>query len=99
MIYLSGLSVKDQENPSGDIEIKIIGLRSGEKLYEELIINGEAEKTRNKKIFTAREKITELYKIKVNLDLLEKALFENNEDDVLKISSQLVPEWTGNKYF
>ena len=83
---------------SGDIEIKIIGLRSGEKLYEELIINGEAEKTSNKDFYCQR-KITELCKIKVNLDLLEKALFENNEDDVLKISSQLVPEWTGNKYF
>ena len=32
MIYLSGLSIKDEHNPSGDIEIKIIGLRKGEKL-------------------------------------------------------------------
>ncbi|RTK99430.1 MAG: polysaccharide biosynthesis protein, partial [Proteobacteria bacterium] len=38
MIYLSGLTVKDENNPSGDIEIKYTGLRPGEKLYEELLI-------------------------------------------------------------
>ena len=38
MIELSGLSVRDDDNPDGDIEIAIIGLRPGEKLYEELLI-------------------------------------------------------------
>ena len=39
MIELSGLTVKDEQNPDGDIEIEITGLRPGEKLYEELLIN------------------------------------------------------------
>ena len=43
MIKLSGLTVKSEDNPDGDIEIEIIGLRKGEKLYEELLINGKCE--------------------------------------------------------
>ena len=38
MIQLSGLKLKDQNNPNGDVEIKITGLRPGEKLYEELLL-------------------------------------------------------------
>ena len=45
MINLSGLSVRDENNRSGDIEIQITGLRSGEKLYEELLIENNPEKT------------------------------------------------------
>ena len=50
MINLSGLSVKDDKNPKGDIEIKIIGLRPGEKLYEELLIGDNPQKTKHPKI-------------------------------------------------
>ena len=42
MIKLSGLTIKNQENPEGDIEIVETGLRPGEKLFEELLINAEA---------------------------------------------------------
>nr|WP_264755008.1 nucleoside-diphosphate sugar epimerase/dehydratase [Moraxella osloensis] len=56
MITLSGLKVKDQNNPNGDIEIVIAGLRPGEKLYEELIIDGDnIEKTQHPLIMQARE--------------------------------------------
>lgn len=56
MITLSGLKVKDQNNPNGDIEIVIAGLRPGEKLYEELIINGDnIEKTQHPLIMKAKE--------------------------------------------
>lgn len=41
LILLSGLSIKNENNPNGDIEIKFTGLRPGEKLYEELLIGGE----------------------------------------------------------
>ena len=57
MITLSGLKVKDQNNPNGDIEIVIAGLRSGEKLYEELIIDGDnIEKTQHPLIMKAKER-------------------------------------------
>ena len=56
MITLSGLKVKDQDNPNGDIEIVIAGLRPGEKLYEELIIDGDnIEKTQHPLIMKAKE--------------------------------------------
>ena len=56
MITLSGLKVKDQNNPNGDIEIVIAGLRPGEKLYEELIIDGDnIEKTQHPLIMKAKE--------------------------------------------
>ena len=50
MINLSGLELKDLNNPDGDIEIKIIGLRPGEKLYEELLIGDNPKKTIHPKI-------------------------------------------------
>ncbi|WP_416191295.1 polysaccharide biosynthesis protein [Neisseria sp. CCUG12390] len=55
MINLSGLKIKDALHPEGDIEIKITGLRPGEKLYEELLIGDEVEKTTHPRIMTANE--------------------------------------------
>ena len=55
MIRLSGLEVKDENNPNGQIEIKITGLRPGEKLYEELLIGDAVEKTTHPRIMTANE--------------------------------------------
>ena len=97
MIYLSGLSIKDEKNPSGDIEIKIIGLRKGEKLYEELLIEAKSHKTEHKKIFKANERLPSLKNIENNLNSLEKALKENDLKKVLTTSSLLVPEWKNSK--
>ncbi len=56
MIRLTGHSVRDDENPRGDIEILLTGLRPGEKLHEELLIaSGNAEGTRHPKIMKADE--------------------------------------------
>ena len=55
MIHLSGFDVKSDHNPNGDIEIKITGLRPGEKLYEELLIGDNVEKTDHSRIMTANE--------------------------------------------
>ena len=55
MIRLSGLTVKDEQNPHGDIEIKITGLRPGEKLYEELIIGNTDRLTPHPRIRRASE--------------------------------------------
>jgi FlaA1/EpsC-like NDP-sugar epimerase len=55
MIRLSGLEVKDTGHPEGDIEIQVTGLRPGEKLYEELLIGDEVQKTTHPRIMTANE--------------------------------------------
>lgn len=61
VIERSGYAVYDDENPDGDIEIVITGLRPGEKLHEELLLGEGAISTRDEKIFVAREdKLSEI---------------------------------------
>jgi FlaA1/EpsC-like NDP-sugar epimerase len=55
MIHLSGLTVRDEENPEGDIEIQFTGLRPGEKLYEELLIGSNVTGTEHPMIMRAIE--------------------------------------------
>ena len=56
MVRLSGLSLRDAQHPEGDIEIVCTGLRPGEKLYEELLIDAESEPTSHPLIFRATER-------------------------------------------
>lgn len=55
MVSLSGLTIKDADNPNGDIEIQFTGLRPGEKLYEELLIDNNCEGTLHPRIMRAEE--------------------------------------------
>ncbi|MFQ2893035.1 polysaccharide biosynthesis protein [Aeromonas caviae] len=55
MIRLSGLTLKSDNNPNGDVEIKITGLRPGEKLFEELLIGDNVEGTSHPRIMKAHE--------------------------------------------
>lgn len=55
MVTLSGLTVRDERNPDGDIEIKTTGLRPGEKLFEELLIGENVSVTQHPRILTANE--------------------------------------------
>ena len=55
MVQLSGLTVRDDTHPDGDIAIEMVGLRPGEKLYEELLIGNHPQPTGHAKIFYANE--------------------------------------------
>ncbi len=93
MIKLSGLSVKNNNNPDGDIEIKITGLRPGEKLYEELLIDAKSEKTSNPLIFKAKEKMIPLGQVLEKINLIEEYLQDSNIKKLFKVLKYLVPEW------
>ena len=94
MIELSGLIVKDKQNPSGDIEIKITGLRPGEKLYEELIIGNSPTPTTHPKILKAHEDFIIWPEIESKLDALETALNANDVSAIRLMIEQLVNGYT-----
>ena len=93
MIRLSGLQVKDIENPDGDIEIIFTGLRPGEKLFEELLINAKSEKTMHPLIFKAEESFIDYEKLIILLTNLSRCLENQSLEESTKIISELVPEW------
>ena len=93
MIELSGLKVMDADNLNGDIEIKFTGLRPGEKLYEELLVDGKMKKTRNKLIMRAEEPMIEWSELALLLEELNEACLKNHTSGVRKIISKLVPEF------
>ena len=70
IIFLSGLSIRDKEHPEGDVEIEVIGLRPGEKLYEELLIGDNPQPTTHKKIKRAQDPYVPFEKLKKDLDAL-----------------------------
>jgi len=73
IIHLSGLSIKDAQNPEGDIEIKCTGLRPGEKLYEELLIGDNVMGTTHERIMTAQEVMLDWHKLELLLQQLDAA--------------------------
>ena len=93
MVMLSGASVKDKNNIKGDIEIKEIGMRPGEKLYEELLIDSESISTSHPLIFRAIEKKLDEEFFKYRLDKLISSLKKKDLHQALILAKELVPEW------
>ena len=93
MIHLSGLTVKDAKNPEGDIEIKYTGLRSGEKLYEELLIGDNVSETENPMIMSAKEQMLSWNDL--NSDLKDLRYANDNFDikKVRRLLIQIVPNF------
>ena len=85
MIRLSGLQIKDQETPDGDIEIVFSGLRPGEKLYEELLVSAKSEKTLHPMIYSASENFYDDKQTQNILDEVKNAILNRNETQ-LKIA-------------
>ena len=93
MIQLSGLQVADDDNPKGDIEIKFTGLRPGEKLYEELLIDGNFTLTENKLIMRAEESMIEWDKLKPVLAEIEDEAKNGNTKKIYKLLNKIVPQF------
>ncbi len=73
MIRLRGHTIKDSENPHGEIEIQFTGLKPGEKLYEELLIAEASSGTRHRKIMRAEERFVPWSELRGALNTLEQA--------------------------
>ena len=90
MIELSGLQVRDAENPDGDLEITITGLRPGEKLYEELLIGDNPKPTTHPRIMKAHEEFLPWVQLEDKLFALRLALETNDVGVVRRLLEQLV---------
>jgi FlaA1/EpsC-like NDP-sugar epimerase len=93
MIELSGLKVRDSKNPDGDIEIVFTGLRPGEKLYEELFISGNPERSPHPLIWRVNEPYLNLQQLNPVLNELEEACSKLDLRRTLELIRQLVPEY------
>ncbi|CAM3386112.1 polysaccharide biosynthesis protein [Xenorhabdus nematophila] len=85
MIHLSGLTIKNENNLHGDIEIKVTGLRPGEKLYEELLIGNNVSGTNHPRIMTANEIYLEWSELNKLIQELKSACYERNLDTIREI--------------
>lgn len=93
MIRLSGLSVRDDTHPDGDIEIREIGMRPGEKLYEELLIGEDPQSTMHERIIRASETMLDWDDLECALNGLAGHLARGEADEALQILRALVPEY------
>ncbi|WP_408609204.1 polysaccharide biosynthesis protein [Allopontixanthobacter confluentis] len=94
MVELSGHSLKTPERPDGDIEIVEIGLRPGEKLYEELLIDDCSEATDHVRILRAREYHLPSAELDPQIESLQRALSAGDTGAALELLQSLVPEYT-----
>ena len=93
LIQLSGLTLKDKQNPLGDIEIKTVGLRPGEKMYEELTFSGLLKDTSHQSIKLIEEEFVPIKRVK-NL-LNEMIVASDDFDNILKkkLLKAMVPDY------
>ncbi|WP_287180353.1 nucleoside-diphosphate sugar epimerase/dehydratase [Mesorhizobium sp.] len=96
MIRLSGLDLKDEESPLGDIEIVFTGLRPGEKLFEELLVDGDALPTAHPKIMRSVDSITDGYRAEAALDELRTAVDKRDLETTSQLLERLVEGYSPN---
>ncbi len=97
LIKLSGFQLKDEYNPTGDIEIIFTGLRPGEKLYEELLIGDNVGKTEHKQILRAEEDYLSYVELKTALKLLKEAELKGDILSMKNILQETVVGFTPEK--
>ena len=97
MISLSGMSLQDDSNPKGDIAITYTGLRPGEKLYEELLIDNKSENTAHKKIMKAQDKYLDWNTISKHLLDLENHIETEDYDAIKNVFLKCVDGYSPGK--
>ncbi len=96
MINLSGFTVKDRKNPNGDIEIKIVGLRPGEKLYEELLIGDNPQRTNHSKIQKTSDPSIPFNELEPDLNILKDLLENNSAREVKSLLYKILKSYKSN---
>tara|TARA_X000000950_G_scaffold192234_1_gene231961 strand:+ start:7495 stop:9438 length:1944 start_codon:yes stop_codon:yes gene_type:complete len=96
IVLLSGLSLQDEDNIDGDIKIKTVGLRPGEKLYEELMLGKNPQPTSHPKIYKAKDPYIEWVKLEKDLKNLKNLLDKGQIKEVIKILQILVTDYKFN---
>ena len=96
MIKLLGFTIKNTKNPKGDIKVKIIGLRPGEKLYEELLIGDNPVKTKHTKIQKINDPFIPMNKLEFKLKKLEKLIEKNKVDKVKDLLNKTIKSYKSN---
>jgi FlaA1/EpsC-like NDP-sugar epimerase len=90
IVELSGFTLRDKRNPHGDIEIKVTGLRPGEKLYEELLIGNNPKPTHHPRILKAQENFVPWEQLQGQLYSLNLALSVNDVPLIKSFLQKLV---------
>ena len=93
MVALSGMTVRDEANPHGDIAIEIVGLRPGEKLYEELLIGDNPTGTAHPLIMKASEGFLQWDVLMPLLDQLLRAMDVSDISEMQRLLKEIVPEY------
>lgn len=94
MVELSGSALRTDDNPDGDIEITYVGLRPGEKLYEELLIGDNPLPTFHPRIMKANESFIPWPRLSVELERLRTVIDAGEVEPLLALLVRLVPEYT-----
>ena len=96
MIRLAGRTLRNEDHPTGEIEIQITGMRPGEKLYEELLISSDATTTEHVSIGLAREPFESWNSLEAKLDRLQTAVDQRDDGVVRKLLGELVGGYQAN---
>lgn len=94
MVYLSGLTLKDENHIDGDIEIKYTGLRAGEKLYEELLIGNNPDRTSHPQIMKANEEYIKMPELCEFIQQMQLLMPQRKTKLALELLKKIVPEST-----
>lgn len=95
MVELSGMTVRDEENPDGDIEFVMTGLRPAEKLYEELLLGNNPQPTEHQRIMTAEEEFLRWEDLEPEIRALELGLKQRS---LAAINGQIVKLVSGYQH-
>lgn len=95
MVTLSGLTVRDEIHPHGDIVVQVIGLRPGEKLYEELLTGDNPSSTAHPQIMQAREPFLSLHDLRSRLNELIAQVEQPDVTGLRRILAGLVQGFPG----